>query len=53
MKHETLETTIAENFGIPYLLKAIEADAKAMTEAYTGYIYRWKRRAIFPIYCRP
>jgi hypothetical protein len=48
MKHETLETTIAEDFGIPYLLKATEADAKAVTEAYTGYIYGWKRRAIFP-----
>jgi hypothetical protein len=48
VKYETLQTTIAEDFSIPYLLKAMEADAKAVTEAYTGYIYGWKRRAIFP-----
>jgi hypothetical protein len=48
VRHETLETTIAEDFGIPYLLKATEADAKVVTEAFNGYIYGWKRRANFP-----
>jgi hypothetical protein len=26
----------------------MEADSKAVTEAYAGYIHGWKRRAIFP-----
>lgn len=48
MKHETLETTVAEELGIPYLSKAKEADAKEVVQVGTGYIHGSKRRAIVP-----
>ncbi|RPB15818.1 hypothetical protein P167DRAFT_602907 [Morchella conica CCBAS932] len=49
VKHETLETTIAEELGIPYLSKATDADAKKAVQVGHGYIYGSKFRAIIPL----
>ncbi|KAH0609470.1 uncharacterized protein H6S33_012956 [Morchella sextelata] len=48
VKHETLETTVAEELGIPYLSKATEADAKEVVQVGNGYIYGRKFSAIIP-----
>jgi hypothetical protein len=39
ISHQTLETAIAEELGIPYLSKATESDAKEVVEVGQGYIY--------------
>jgi hypothetical protein len=49
IKHETLETMIAEEVGIPYLSKATVADAKEVVKVGTGYIHGKKRRTIVPL----
>jgi hypothetical protein len=48
IKHETLETTIAEELGIPYLSKATEAQAEEVVEVGNGYIHGSKFRVIVP-----
>lgn len=48
VKHETLETTVAEELGIGYQSKAQEADAKALVRECTGYIHGPSRRPIVP-----
>ncbi|RPB15020.1 hypothetical protein P167DRAFT_571885 [Morchella conica CCBAS932] len=48
IKHETLETTIAEELGIPYLPKATESQAKEVFQVGDGYIHGSKFRAIVP-----
>ena len=42
VKHETLETTIAEEIGI--FSKAAEAEAKELVKIGIGYIHGLKRR---------
>ena len=48
IKHETLETTIAQELGIPYLSRAREAEAKAVVKVCNGYIRGLNARAIVP-----
>lgn len=48
INHQTLETTIAEELGIPYLSRAGEAEAKALVEVGDGYIHGSKSRAVVP-----
>lgn len=44
IKHETLETTIAEETGIPYLSKAAKAGANEVAKVGIGYIHGLKRQ---------
>jgi hypothetical protein len=46
--HGKLESTIAEELGIPYLSKATEADAKEVVQVAEGYIYGLHKRTIVP-----
>lgn len=48
ISHQTLETTIAEELGIPYLSKATESDAKEVVEVGEGYIHGETFRPIVP-----
>ena len=48
IQHETLETTISEELGIPYLSKAAQAKPKDVVQVAHGYIYGPKRRTIVP-----
>lgn len=48
ISHQTLETTIAEELGIPYLSKATESDAKEVVEMGEGYIHGETVRPIVP-----
>lgn len=42
VQHETLETTISEDLGIPYLSKATQAEAREVVQVAHGYIYGLK-----------
>jgi len=53
VKHETLETTIAEELGIPYLSRATESQAKKVVQVGNGYIYGSKFRGIIPLVVSP
>ena len=48
IKHETFETSIAEELGIPYLSKATESQAKEVVQVGRGYIYGEASRGIVP-----
>ncbi|PWW77164.1 hypothetical protein C7212DRAFT_315168 [Tuber magnatum] len=48
VNHETLETTIAEKLGLPYLSEATEADARDEVIVCIGCIYGQRFRAIVP-----
>ena len=48
IEHGTLETTIAEEIGIPYLSKATEADGNDIVLVGTGYIHGERRHTIVP-----
>ena len=48
VKHETLETKVAEELGIPYLSKAAESQARVVVQVGTGYIYGPQYRPIVP-----
>lgn len=47
-KHGTLKTTIAQDLGIGYLLKAEEAGAQRVVEPMSGYIRQFGLRALAP-----
>jgi hypothetical protein len=49
ISHQTLETTIAEEVGIPYLSKATETDAKVVVQVGDGFIRGPKKRTIVPL----
>lgn len=47
--HKTLDTTIAEELGIPYLEGATKADAEEMVRIADGYIFGPNDRTIIPL----
>lgn len=47
--HQTLDTTIAEELGVPYLGKATTADAEERVRMADGYIYGPNDRTIIPL----
>ena len=47
--HKTLDTTIAEELGIPYLGEATKADAEARVRIADGYIFGPNDRTIIPL----
>lgn len=47
-KHETFETSIAEELDIPYLSKATESQDKEVVQVGRGYIYGKTSRGIVP-----
>ncbi|PUU77244.1 hypothetical protein B9Z19DRAFT_1128505 [Tuber borchii] len=49
IKHETLDTIISEEIGIPYLSSAAEAEAKKVIRVAQGYIHGRHCRTIFPL----
>ena len=47
--HETLNTTIAEELGLPYLGKATKSAAEEKIKMLDGYIYGPNERTIFSL----
>jgi len=48
VNEETLRTEISKVFGIDYLAKATEDDAKREVDVMNGYLYGEGRHAMFP-----
>lgn len=49
IKHETLETMVAEILGLPYLSEATETEAKTPVRVAHGYTHGRYGRTIFPL----